>query len=208
MNDRLHRHSIRLKQYDYAQAGAYFVTICTHNRECSLGLVVDGRVSLSECGQIVMDCWQNLPRTFAFITLDAFVVMPNHVHGIVVIRETSHSTCRGEAFWGNAPDFPGLSAAIDGSRLLPQNASPLPPYTQPRGTQPGSLAAIVQSFKSISTRRINRLRGTPGMPIWQRNYYEHVVRGDEDLNALRLYINQNAFKWELDQLHPANPSRW
>jgi putative transposase len=208
MNDKLHRRSIRLKQYDYAQAGAYFVTICTHKRQCSLGAVEDGSVSFSAYGQVVTDCWQDLPRHFGNIDLDAFIVMLNHFHGIVVIRSAANSSRRGEALVGNTPGLPVLLSGTDRPRLSPTNASPLPWYDQPRGTQPGSLAAIVQNFKSISTRRINTLRGTPGDPIWQRNYYEHVARGDDDLNALRLYINQNALKWELDQLHPANPSRW
>jgi putative transposase len=207
MSKNLHRRSIRLKSYDYAQMGAYFVTICTHKRECSLSVVTDGSIILSLYGQIVEECWQKLPRDFEFIDLDEFVVMPNHFHGIVVIRDIANLTGRGEAFVG---EDKGLSLAASGSGMsgaLPTNASPLPPGDPPRGTKPRSLAAIVQNFKSITTRRINTLRRASGAPFWQRNYYEHVVRGDADLNALRLYIAENAMKWELDQLYSGDFSQ-
>ncbi len=147
--DKHHRRSIRLQGYDYARPGAYFVTICTHNRECTLGQIEGGKMIPSEWGRVVYECWRAVPSHFPNVTLDTFVAMPNHVHGIIVIRdEWGDDDGRGEAF------------------LKAQNASPL------QGTQPGSLAAIVQNFKSVSTRKINQMHGTSRMPLWQRNYYE------------------------------------
>jgi hypothetical protein len=137
-----HRHSIRLRGYDYTQAGAYFVTIVAHNRECLLGDVVDGEMHVNETGQIVVECWNALPAHFPNVELDAFVVMPNHIHAIIVLKG------KGEAFANSA------------------NASPL----QPHGTAPGSIGAIIQNFKSVSTRKINQHRDPAGTPIWHRNY--------------------------------------
>lgn len=173
-----HRRSIRLRGYDYTQAGAYFVTICTHEREYLLGQVVEEATVLSKCGHLVERSWFNLPRYFSGVELDAFMVMPNHIHGIIIIG-------RGEAFarlYGNERKF-GVA-----------NASPL----QPHGTQTGSLGAIIQNFKSVSTRRVNQRNRTPGIPLWQRNYYEHIVRNETALNNIRRYIQANPLMWEYD----------
>lgn len=183
--DRHHRRSIRLRAYDYTQAGAYFVTICTHGRECLLGNVVDGSVQLSTLGCIVERAWRSLARDFANMAPDAFVVMPNHLHGIVVITQG-----RGEA---------------SSSEKLPtpeRDASPLRRPARPAGTVAGSLGAMVQNFKSMSTRRINTLRGTPGVPVWQRNYYERVIRSEEELSRVRQYITQNPTRWATDEENP------
>lgn len=157
--DRHHRRTIRLQGYDYASAGAYFVTVCTQERASLFGEVAAGEMALSAYGEIVACYWKEIPRHFQ-ATLDAWVVMPNHVHGIIVI------TGRGEA----------LSATDD--------ASPLREGGGPRGAAPGSLAAIIQNVKAVSARRINALRGSPGARVWQRNYYEHVIRNDRELWAI------------------------
>ena len=115
--------------------------------------------------------------------LDAWVVMPNLVHGIIVITSDE---CRGEALPAE-----GSSAA---------NASPL---QRPAGVAPGSLGAIIGNFKSVAARRINGLRGTPGAPVWQRNYYEHVARDERELNAIRQYIVDNPARWDYDTYNPA-----
>ncbi|QYO62080.1 transposase [Leptolyngbya sp. 7M] len=145
-----HRRSIRLKGCDYTTAGAYFITLCTHQRECLFATIEDGQVQLSLFGQVVQSCWLRLPQHFRSVELDAFVVMPNHVHGIIWLGGMD---CRGEAFVSR---FTTMSKGIN------TNASPLPRD----GTQPGSIGAIVQNFKSVSTRRINQLRKTAGTPVW------------------------------------------
>ena len=153
----VNRRSIRLKGYDYSQAGAYFVTICTQNRECLFGDVVNGEMVLNEFGELVFATWADLPNHNFGIELDAFIAMPNHVHGIINIVRA------------------GLEPARTGKM---QN-----------------LSEIIRQFKTFSARRINQLRNTPGLPLWQRNYYEHVVRDEDDLYRIRKYIINNPAKW-------------
>ena len=166
-----HRRSIRLRGYDYRQTGAYFVTICAQSRECLFGDVIDRQVRENEIGAAARDEWLRSADIRREIGLDAFVVMPNHLHGIVVIR---HVGAHGRA--------------------------PLPPTTN---RPPRSLGSFVAGFKSAATRRINTIRGTPGLPVWQRNYYERIVRDDRELDAIRRYIEENPARWAED---PENPS--
>ena len=179
-----HRRSIRLPGYDYSNPGAYFVTIVTQARVSLFGEVAGGEMSLGLAGQCAAVIWQTLPNHFA-VTLDTWVVMPNHLHGILVI----HDPCKGEAS--------GAVSTIIRTGSLP-DASPLPPH----GTQSGSLGAILQNYKSVTTRRINALRGTSGNPVWQRNYYEHIVRDESELDRIRQYIVENPAKWQNDQENP------
>ena len=181
--ERQHRRSIRLKQHDYTQVGVYFVTLCAHNREYWFGHMDGQEMHRSECGGITADCWQQIPRHFPHVVLDAFVVMPNHLHGIVVIdaRATHDRATHDRA----------------------THASPLQ-SVRPAGPGGGSLGAIIGSFKSAVTRQVNVARGEPGPPIWQRNYYEHVVRNKKTLNAIREYILLNPSRWAQDVENPAN----
>ena len=166
------RRSIRLRGHDYREAGAYFVTVCTLRRACLFGEIVDDHLQLSPIGEIVAAAWTSTPGHFPGIDLDAVVVMPNHVHGIILIVDSVGA----------------------------KHASPL--HIPPRGTSPGSLAAIIQSFKSAATLAVNRSRGRPGFTLWQRGYYEHVIRDDEELNRLRRYIEENPMRWALDEENP------
>ena len=166
--------SIRLKGYDYAQAGAYFVTICTHGQRRLLGEIVDGKMMVSAYGEIAKACLEEIPNHFAHAEIDAFVVMPNHLHGIIVITHGTH--------------------------VEAQHAAPL--HGSVNTPRPGSLSAIVRSFKSASTRRINELRRMPGGLVWQRNYYENVIRKDHDLERIREYIATNPLRWALDRENP------
>jgi REP element-mobilizing transposase RayT len=189
-----HRHSIRLQGYDYTQVGAYYVTMVTHDRECLFGEVVDGEMRLNEIGRVVSQVWQRLPMHFRNIELDGFVIMPNHVHGIVVIvRELTHA---GDARRGKA------LADANASRIADANADALPLH----GTPPRSLNAVVQNFKSITARRIHQNLWFADRPIWQRNYYEHVIRNDADLNRIREYIFNNPFDWATDDENPSRKS--
>jgi len=171
------RRSIRLRGYDYTQPGAYFVTIVTAQRRQLFGEIRDGHMQVNDAAIIVEDTWADISIRFPFAAANAFVVMPNHIHGIIVIS-------RGEA-------SAGVIAAL---RDIAAEASPLPP----RGTTPGSLGAIVQYFKSASTRRINALQRTAGQTIWQRNYYERIIRNERALAAARRYIIDNPARWDLD----------
>ena len=186
MNNPSRRRSTRIPGYDYAGPGMYFVTICTRVREGILGEVVGQQVLLSPEGRIAAEYWRDIPRHFPGVELDEWIVMPNHVHGIIVIEG------RGEAFGE-------VVTRSDGSS--PPNASPLH-IPRPHGTAKGSVGAVVQNYKSVSSRWINRVRGAGGRSVWQRNYYEHVIRGDDDLARIRTYITENPLRWELDEENP------
>jgi len=175
------RRSIRLDGYDYGQSGAYFVTICTHNRVCLFGEVIDGRMRLNECGRIALNEWRLTPHVRPNVRLDAHVVMPNHVHGVVdIVRrsETDRERCRGVS--QHAP-----TGETDELRTPSQ-----------------TIGAIVRGFKGAATRRINRFRGAPGEPVWQRNYYEHIIRNRRSLERIRQYIEVNPARWHRNRNHP------
>jgi len=170
--DKHHRRSIRLSSYDYSQNGAYFVTVCTQNRECLFGEIENNEMRLNDAGRIVFEEWIKTGEIRNEIELDRWVVMPNHFHGILII-----SVCRGTA------------------RRAP---------TAERFGQPvsGSIPTIIRSFKSAVTKRINELAGTPGVQLWQRNYFEHIIRNEGELNRIRQYILDNPVRWDTDRENP------
>ncbi|WP_036199620.1 transposase [Meiothermus ruber] len=177
--DKHHRRSVRLKGYDYTQAGAYFITICAQNRECLFGDVVDGEMRLNEIGLIVRDEWLKTAILRPSVVLDEYVVMPNHIHGVIIITDDCRGTLHGRGTLQRAP-------------TIEQFGKPTS----------NSIPTIVRLFKSATTKRINEHRGTPGMPVWQRNYYEHIIRNDASLNRIRQYIVNNPIKWGLDRENP------
>ena len=182
------RRSIRLPGYDYTQPGAYFITLCTHGGECLFDDPVLRRV--------VEKAWVELPRHFSRLSLDDWVVMPNHFHGIPMLSDVRDVGAM-HSYQSLAPTRGIAPAEIPDVAIgLPGNASPLP---FPSGAPRGSLGAIIGNFKSMTTRRINRIRKTPGMPVWQRNYYEHIIRTERALNAIRKYITENPTRWRLDK---------
>lgn len=194
MDSQKQRRSIRLPDYDYSQPGAYFITICTHQKQPLFGTIADELVTLSRYGIIAQQCWLNLPRLFPQIELDEFVFMPNHMHGVIIIN------CRGEAF----PDrITEESMHIEPSyRVAPGFTNPAgnaSPGRVPHGTQSGSVGAIIQNYKSSTTRRINAIRKTPGGILWQRNYYEHIIRNQHSLEEIREYIQANPSVWLRDK---------
>jgi putative transposase len=185
-----HRHSIRLREYDYSSGGAYFVTICAYQRECLFGEVVAGEMRLSDCGQIVREEWENTAIFRDNVELDVYAVMPNHFHGIILI--TIDVGARRAV-----PDLVSCAPEQGTARRAPTLESFGAPV-------PGSLATILRSFKSAATKRINALRDNPGCPVWQRNYFEHVIRNEDDLANIRQYIADNPMKWDMDENNPAN----
>ncbi len=180
--ERHHRRSIRLRGYDYTQAGAYFVTLCARDRACLFGEVVNGDVRLSDAGRIVADAWEWLAVQYPYVALDAWVVMPNHLHGIIVMVD-------------------GDDGGRGGSRTAPTGDAPSGTVVVKRKP----LGRLIGAFKTVSTKRINEIRGTPGATLWQRNYYEHVIRGDADLRRIRAYIADNPARWGRDR-NPPRPS--
>jgi putative transposase len=218
--DKHHRRSIRLKGYDYSSPGAYFITICTYQRECWFGEIVDCEMRLNEFGKMVNAFWQRLPFHFLNLQLDAFVVMPNHVHGILVLTDQPRrGAALGQDLEDNTDDLnpnatphhnplsePGVAF---GTKLLGSSQDGLPnaaPLPSRLGT--GTVGAIVLNFKSVTTRSFNRMKRSPGGSIWQRNYYEHIIRSEEALQHIRQYVYNNPITWQQDQLHPDNPSKW
>ena len=214
------RRSVRLPGYDYAQAGAYFVTVCTQDRACLFGAIVDGEMRPNDAGAMVRTVWDGLPTHYPGVERDAFVVMPNHVHGIIALTggeaEGDNAVgARSPRPSGRQTALPGYRGAADGSL---RRAGRPRPYEVPssEGVEAPqemagrhlTLGQVVAVFKYQSTTLINRERGTSGVRLWQRNYYEHVIRDDADLGRIREYVESNPARWELDQLHPDNPSRW
>ncbi len=174
VHDRIHVR--RLQGYDYRQAGAYFVTINTQRYEPILGAIVAEIMRLNAYGQIVAEDWAWLAETFSSVDLDACIVMPNHVHGIIVISgEDSSSVGEG-----------------DSSIASTQTRHPL--------------GRIVGAFKTMSTKHVNEWRETPGTILWHRNYYEHIIRNDDDLQRIRAYIAANPARWFEDSEYGAVPS--
>lgn len=174
------RRSIRLPHFDYSQPGGYYLTICSHEKYHLFGSVIDGEVILTTLEVIVDEEWKSITGRRSNVDVDTYCVMPNHFHGILFINESRRSTaCRAQV-------------------LHPQ-----PEQRRFGSPQGDSLSTIVGSFKSSVARRINLLRSSPGALVWQRNYYEHVIRNEVDLAEKREYIINNPLKWELDEYYTA-----
>jgi putative transposase len=161
------RRSLRLQAYDYAQAGAYFVMVCTQNRTCLFGEVTDGAMRLNSAGELAATVWNSMVERFPDIELDMFVVMPNHLHGIIVLSDSGRAATR---------------------------AAP-------------TVGDVVGAFKSLFTLRFIEGVKSKRWPafdrrVWQRNYYEHVIRDERDLARVRRYIDENPLRWEFDQDNP------
>lgn len=191
---KFHRRSVRLQGYDYASQGLYFVTVCTKNRECLFGDIVDGEMRLNEEGRIVEECWMDIPKHFLNVNVDhdVFVAMPNHVHGILAIDDVPTGGRRGKACL--ASDAGGNCRGVACYAPTGERMSEISPRSS-------SLGAIIRSFKSAVTKRINNLWGTSGETIWQRNYYDHIIRNEAILERLRTYIQENPAHWLEDEEH-------
>ncbi len=163
------RRSIRLRGYDYTRAGAYFVTVVVRDRSLRFGEIIDGKMELNDEGRIVATYWEWLGIRYPHVSLDEYVVMPNHLHGIIVL-DTIPSQ--------------------GGSRTAPTKNCRKP------------LGRLIGAFKTVSTKRINLSCGSPSRRLWQRNYYERVIRDENELSQAREYIVENPLKWELDRENP------
>jgi putative transposase len=167
------RRSIRLEGYDYSQAGGYFITVSTSGRKRLFGNVGRGEMEINELGKIAKDCWDDIPIHFLNVDVDLSVVMPNHVHGILFIR--------------------GKDLATVGAH----HAAPLPQRGISTNVKPGSLGAIVRSFKSAVSRRAEMEVNIRN--VWQRNYYEHIIRDNADYERIGSYILDNPVNWDCDE---------
>jgi|SRR3989338_1623830 len=177
-----HRQSMRLKGFDYSQAGAYFVTVCIQNRICLFGKIEGGEIHLNEAGYMVHRIWNELPEKYPGVEIDEFIVMPNHIHGIVVLNVGA-----------------GPCACPDSNK------------GQPRGVAPTrlSLPDVVHRYKSFTTSEyrigVEQFNWMPfPCKLWQRNYYEHIIRNDAEMNRIREYILNNPLQWDSDSENPEN----
>ena len=169
------RRSIRLQGYDYSQSGAFFVTICTYQNACLFGEIRDGKMTVNNLGLIVTDCWSQITQVRPNVELDAFILMPNHLHGILFIFDKNTA---------DVATRPKRTANDSESRLAS-----------------GSLGVIIGQFKRAVTIRSKLLNKPPEQAIWQRNYYEHIVRNERSLDDIRKYIVENPGKWLDDSLY-------
>jgi len=193
-----HRRSVRLREYDYRSGGAYFVTICAHQWECLFGEVVDGEIRLSSRGEIVLEEWLNTGVMRPNVELDAYVIMPNHFHAVIFIHN--------EAGKHGLDLENGTVSAVGTHCMLPTHIGRAHSGA-PLRRQSGSIGSIVAGFKSVVTKRINTLRDNPGCPVWQRNYYEHVIRNEKELANIQQYIGENPRKWDMDENNPVNKKK-
>lgn len=150
-----HRKSLRLKHFNYSNVSAYFVTVCIQHKECLLGSIINSNNYLSPAGELIQNEWSSLYLRFPQITLDISVVMPNHFHAIIFIKENNTA----------------------------------------------QLGEIIRVFKSISAIKANQLLNRSGQPFWQRNYWERIIRNEQELDSLREYITNNPLQWEMDSLY-------
>lgn len=203
--------SIRLHGYDYAQPGAYFITIVAHDRQCLFGEIENGEMRINECGKMAQQCWLDIPNHFPQTQLDEYIIMPDHIHGIIIINDSP------------------IVGAKNFSPLLPSQTSPLPsqpsprqsqslsdsPQQMPESSQPSSnpsepnitrfrspsqtIGSIVRGFKIGVTKWIHQIEMvkniSPQPNVWQRNYYEHIIRNDDELHRIRQYIRNNPPNW-------------
>ncbi|MBN2270281.1 MAG: transposase [Sedimentisphaerales bacterium] len=188
------RRSIRWVGYDYAQEGVYFVTVCVQGHVCLFGDIVNGQMRRNELGRIVQATWYDLPNHYPHIALDAFVVMPNHVHMIVVLTPPVGAGFKPALM----NPMRAESAHARSVRTGPIRAGFKP---APTGKRHG-LPEIVRAFKTFSARRVNARRAGCGRSLWQRNYYEHVIRDEGQLGRIRRYIEDNPLNWMLDRENP------
>ena len=178
--DRHHRRSVRLHGWDYASAGLYHITICVGRKACVFGDVVGETVELTDSGILARDCWLAIPKHHPRVVLDAFVIMPNHIHGIVGLRE-------GEGLEGD-PAINRQPYSAPGTFVAPTS---------------GSVGTIVGTYKAAVTRGLRR-SGHADFK-WQRSFHDHIIRSERSLNGFREYIDQNPLKWYLDRENPINP---
>ena len=168
------RRSIRLRGYDYSTPGAYFITVCTQNRLPLFGEVANDKMASNRLGEVVQNSWEKLPDHYDDLILDAFVLMPNHVHGVIILED------------GTTGVGAGFKPALPASRRR------------------HGVPEIVRAFKTFSARRINKMRESPGTPVWQRGFYDHVIRNQHELGRVRAYVMDNPRKWSEDVDNPVN----
>ena len=167
------RQNQRLKEYDYSTEGAYFVTVVAKDRECLFGEIVDSEMVLNDVGMVVRNEFQRTEKLRDNVIIDSLIVMPNHVHTIIYIDRRGVSLER--------PKNDDIDRATH--RIAPT-------------LRPNTSGSIIGQIKSITTKKINKIHNNPGNKIWQRNFYDHIIHDDDDLNQIREYIMNNPINWD------------
>lgn len=202
-----HRRSVRLKGYDYSLPGAYFITICTFLQHCLFGQIVEGATIPNQLGAIVAEEWARSPQIRPALQLDEWIVMPNHIHGIVIVTALDPVRVGARAGLSGAPKC--LESGVEAHSRAPLRGS-TNTGTQNRYTRlhrkPRSLSSFISGFKSAVTTRVNSTRRTPHKPVWQINYHEHIIRNEESLRQIRKYIRANPWMWKYDKDNPNRSS--
>lgn len=191
------RRSQRLPGYDYSRPGAYFVTMCVRNREYLFGEIQNNTTHLNSYGQIVKETWYDLPNHIGNVVLDEFVIMPNHIHGIIILVGAGSEPAP------TNQDVPCSEPASTNQYMF--RSEPIPVNRKKHQALP----EVIRQLKTFSSRRINQHRKTPGVSVWQRNYYDHIDRNESELNRIRQYILNNPINWQYDEENIINkPPRY
>ncbi|MDJ0733965.1 MAG: transposase [Nostocaceae cyanobacterium] len=218
-----HRRSIRLRHYDYSQAGIYFVTICTYKRQCWFGEIKNGQMHLNHIGKIVADEWLRTSEIRPNFQLDEWIIMPNHLHGIVIIQDISNGNIQdvgNQNIQGvdnkNIQGVDNKNIQGVGNKNIQSvgneniqgvgngkiqgvgNGKIQGARNAPLRQKPNSLSSFIAGFKSAVSKRVNLLRHSHDIPIWQRNYYESIIRDEKSLVAVQEYIINNPSRWKND----------
>ena len=180
--DKHHRRSIRLQGYDYSQPGIYFITLCTQNHECLFGEILNGEMRLNEFGKMTQQCWLEIPHHFPHVKLDEFVIMPDHIHGIIILNDIV-----------GAKNFSPQPSNNFSPQPIPTPQQNITPFRSPSKT----IGSIIRGFKIGVTKGFRQ--NTDIYVVWQRNYYEHIIRNKVELNRMRQYIIDNPKKWKTDE---------
>lgn len=193
--DRHHRHSVRLKGFDYSQPGFYYVTICSHKRVEILGKIVDHVMINNQVGEMVNRMWKQIPNWYENVVLDCYQIMPNHIHGIIHIRRRGGVTPPiNDHAKSSCENVPNKNPFCDMPTIEGAETTPLPPVP--------TLGQLVGRFKYQATKAINKMHKTPGNKVFQRGFYDRIIRGKTSLIRTRKYIIENPEKWLTDELNP------
>ena len=189
-----HRQSIRLKGYDYSRAGLYFITICCENRECRFGKIENDNMTLNDAGKIADECWLEIPKHFPNAVLHEYIVMPNHVHGIVELTDATNVGVQNfEPLRNNS-----VPTTVGAENFLPLQPEP-DQQNEFQKMIPRSIGSIVKGFKIGVTKWFHA--NTDIETIWQRNYHEHIIRNEQSYETISNYIINNPAKWDDDKFY-------
>ncbi len=199
-NNKYRVESTRLKNWDYSSNGYYYITICTKNKECLFGNIVEGEMKLSKVGESVLQGWNDSFVIREELLCDEYVIMPNHIHGIVIIDKShidiSVETHGCASLPADAYDTMKTHDLDNKNDIIETHSRASLPYRTPK-----SISSFIAGFKSAMTKRINEIRKTPGVPVWQDRFYDHIIRDEKSLQKIRTYIVNNPLNWQTDEMN-------